>query len=67
MKGTVKTYFKDKGYGFIHGEDNRDYFFHYSAIVTDDPYKAAEQGEHVEFDCKESDRGPRAENIKKVD
>ena len=57
---------KEKGYGFIHGEDNKDYFFHYSALLMDS-YKTAEQGEHVEFEVQESDRGPRAANIKKLD
>ncbi|MDD5885512.1 MAG: cold shock domain-containing protein [Erysipelotrichaceae bacterium] len=66
MKGTVKKFFKDKGYGFIHGEDGRDYFFHYSAILMDN-YKTAEPGENVEFEPEESDRGLRANNVKKVD
>lgn len=66
MKGTVKKFFKDKGYGFIHGEDGRDYFFHYSAILMDN-YKTAEPGESVEFEPEESDRGLRANNVKKVD
>ena len=66
MKGTVKMFNKEKGYGFIHGEDNKDYFFHYSALIMDS-YKTAEQGEHVEFEVQESDRGPRAANVKKID
>ena len=66
MKGTVKMFNKEKGYGFIHGEDNKDYFFHYSSLIMDS-YKTAEQGEHVEFEVQESDRGPRAANIKKLD
>ena len=66
MKGTVKKFFKDKGYGFIHGEDGRDYFFHYSAILMDN-YKTAEPGENLECDPEESDRGLRANNVKKVD
>ena len=48
MKGTVKMFDKEKGFGFIHGEDGKDYFFHYSAIVMDD-FKTAEKGEQVEF------------------
>ena len=63
MKGTVKKFFKDKGYGFIHGEDGRDYFFHYSAILMDN-YKTAEPGENVEFEPEESDRGLRANIVK---
>ena len=43
MKGTVKNFNKEKGYGFIRAEDNRDYFFHYSALIMDD-YKTAENG-----------------------
>ena len=69
MKGTVKMFNKEKGYGFIHAEDNRDYFFHYSALIMKnaDEYKTAEKGENVEFDVGESERGPRAANVKKVD
>lgn len=66
MKGTVKMFNKEKGYGFIHAEDNKDYFFHYSALIMDS-FKTAEPGENVEFEVEESDRGPRAKNVKKVD
>jgi CspA family cold shock protein len=66
MKGTVKMFNKEKGYGFISGDDHVDYFFHYSALVMDN-YKTAETGEHVEFDVQQSERGPRAANIKKID
>lgn len=66
MKGTVKKFFKDKGFGFIHGEDGKDYFFHYSAIQMDN-YKTAEVGENVEFESAESDRGLRANSVKKID
>ena len=66
MKGTVKMFNKEKGYGFVHGDDGVDYFFHYSELQMDN-YKTAEQGEHVEFDVQQSDRGPRAAKIKKLD
>ena len=36
MKGTVKMFNKEKGYGFIRGEDGKDYFFHYSALLMDE-------------------------------
>ncbi len=65
MKGTVKKFFKDKGFGFIHGEDGKDYFFHYSVIVMDN-YKTAEPGENVEFDPVESERGLRASSVRKI-
>ena len=66
MKGTVKMFNREKGYGFITAEDNQDYFFHYSSLLMDN-YKTAEQGEHVEFEVEESNRGLRAKNVKKVD
>ena len=65
MKGTVKMFNKEKGFGFIRGEDNKDYFFHYSDIVMEG-YKIAEVGEAVEFTEKNTDRGLRAGEIKKV-
>lgn len=65
MKGTVKMFNKEKGYGFITAEDHRDYFFHYSALIMDD-YKTAEPGEAVEFEIEDSERGPRAKNVKKI-
>jgi len=66
MKGTVKMFNKEKGYGFIHGDDNQDYFFHHSALIMEG-FRTAEPGEHVEFEVQESDRGPRANNVKKID
>lgn len=65
MKGTVKMFNKEKGYGFIHAEDNRDYFFHYSEIDMEG-YKTAEKGENVEFEVANSERGYRAKSIKKI-
>ncbi len=65
MKGTVKMFDREKGFGFIHAEDGQDYFFHYSAIVMDD-YKTAEKGEEVEFEVEESTRGPRACKVTKI-
>ena len=65
MKGTVKMFNKEKGYGFIRGEDGKDYFFHYSVLVMDD-FKTAEKGENVEFEVQESERGLRAKDVKKI-
>ena len=65
MKGTVKMFNKEKGYGFIHAEDGRDYFFHYSSLLMDE-YKTAEKGESVEFEIEESERGLRVKNVKKI-
>lgn len=62
MKGTVKFFNQTKGFGFITGEDN-DYFVHHSALedgVTID------EGDSVEFEAEDSDKGPRAANVKKL-
>lgn len=64
MKGSVKMFNKDKGYGFIRTEDGKDVFFHYSELVMDN-YKIAAIGENVEFEVEETDRGPRATKIVK--
>lgn len=65
MKGTIKMFNKEKGFGFIHAEDGNDVFFHYSSLVMDG-FKTVEQGEEVSFDLEQSDRGLRAANIKKL-
>ncbi len=65
MKGTVKMFNSEKGYGFIRTEDGRDVFFHYSSLIMDS-FKVAEAGEAVEFEIEESDRGLRATNIRKI-
>jgi CspA family cold shock protein len=65
MKGSVKMFNKEKGYGFIRTEDGKDVFFHHSSILMDG-YKTAETGDPVEFEVEDSDRGPRAKNIKKL-
>ena len=65
MKGSVKMFNKEKGYGFIRTEDGKDVFFNHSSILMDG-YKTAETGEPVDFEVEDSDRGPRAKNIKKL-
>ena len=65
MTGKVKMFNKEKGFGFITTDEGKDVFFHYSAILVDG-FKTAEAGEAVEFDVEESERGPRAINIKKL-
>ena len=65
MKGTVKMFNKEKGYGFITGEDGNDVFVHYSGLNMEG-FKSLDEGEAVEFEIEESDRGPRAKNVKKI-
>ncbi len=65
MKGTVKMFNREKGWGFIRTEEGQDVFFHYSALNMDS-FKTAEPGEAVEFTVNDTPRGPRAENITKI-
>ena len=63
--GEVKWFDAKKGYGFIEREDGDDVFVHFSAI-QEDGFKSLEDGEEVEFEIVEGDRGPQAENVVKV-
>ena len=64
MKGTVKWYDAVKGYGFILSEDEKDYFVHRSGVK--DNVFALEAGQTVEFEIKESDRGPVATDVEAI-
>ncbi len=64
-KGTVKWFNNNKGYGFIEREDGEDVFVHYSAI-TSDGYKSLSEGDTVEFEVTEGEKGPQATNVSKV-
>lgn len=65
MQGKIKKFNKEKGYGFIKLADDKDVFFHYSELKMDG-FKTIEEGEEVEFDMVESDRGLQARNIVKL-
>ena len=66
MKGKVKWFNESKGYGFIEREDGEgDVFCHYSSIEGDG-FKTLNEGDAVEFELVESDKGPKASNVKKV-
>jgi CspA family cold shock protein len=64
MKGVVKWFDADKGYGFLSSEDGKDIFVHFSAIQSEG-YKTLQEGDQVVFDVKSSDRGPQAANVVK--
>ncbi len=64
MKGTVKWFNDQKGFGFITPEDgSKDLFVHHSSIIADG-YKSLAENQQVEFDVEQSDKGPRAANVK---
>jgi CspA family cold shock protein len=65
MTGVVKWFDADKGYGFISTEEGKDVFVHFSAIQTEG-YKSLEEGDKVEFDVQDSDRGETAANVVKL-
>lgn len=64
-QGTVKWFNAEKGFGFIEVEGNDDVFVHFSAI-NGEGYKALDDGQEVEFDVIEGDRGPQAANVDKL-
>ncbi|MFW6022125.1 MAG: cold-shock protein [Halanaerobiaceae bacterium] len=60
--GKVKWFNDQKGFGFIEREDGDDVFVHFSA-VQDEGFKSLEEGQEVEFEVVEGDRGPQAANV----
>ena len=65
MKGTVKWFNNQKGYGFISDEAGNDVFVHYSGIATDG-FKSLEEGAAVEFDVVEGAKGTQATNVTRL-
>jgi CspA family cold shock protein len=63
--GTVKWFNAEKGFGFIEVEGGNDVFVHFSAI-TGDGFKSLDEGQQVEFNVVQGNRGPQAENVVKL-
>ncbi|WP_440116882.1 cold-shock protein [Paenibacillus sp. QZ-Y1] len=63
--GTVKWFNADKGFGFIETEEGTDVFVHFSAIQGEG-YKSLDEGQRVQFEVTQGNRGPQAENVTKV-
>ena len=64
-QGAVKWFNGDKGYGFIAAEGGPDVFVHFSAI-TGGGYRSLEEGQKVEFDITQGQKGPQAENVRVI-
>jgi len=62
MQGKVKWFNPEKGFGFIESNEGGDVFVHFSAIQTEG-FKTLEEGQDVEFDIVEGNRGPQAANV----
>jgi CspA family cold shock protein len=65
LRGTVKWFNNAKGFGFIGREDGPDVFVHYSAIGSEG-YKSLQEGDQVEFEIVEGQKGPQAGNVTKA-
>lgn len=65
MRGTVKWFNNQKGYGFISDESENDVFVHYSGLNMEG-FKSLEEGQEVEYDVTEGAKGPQAVNVTKL-
>lgn len=64
-QGTVKWFNNKRGWGFIVKENGEDIFVHYSAIQGNG-FKSLTEGQRVQFDIEEDDKGPAAANVEKL-
>ena len=67
VKGTVKWFNSNKGFGFINSEEGNDVFVHFSALAGDgddeDEHKTLNENDEVEFDVVQGEKGPQANNV----
>ncbi|MCM3708721.1 cold-shock protein [Paenibacillus sp. FSL R5-0490] len=63
--GKVKWFNAEKGFGFIESSEGQDVFVHFSAIQTEG-FKTLEEGQDVNFEIVEGNRGPQAANVTKA-
>lgn len=65
MQGTVKWFNAKKGYGFISDEQGNEVFVHFSALNMDG-FKELKDGEQVEFEVTDGEKGPQAANVTRI-
>jgi CspA family cold shock protein len=65
FEGKVKWFNESKGYGFIQQDNGPDVFVHYSSIKGDG-FKTLTEGQRVQFDIEDGDRGKKAKNVSKI-
>ena len=65
MKGTVKWFNAKKGFGFISDEEGNDVFVHFSALQMDG-FKVLDEGDEVELEVVNGEKGPQAANVTKL-
>jgi cold shock protein len=65
LQGTVKWFNSEKGFGFIEREGGDDVFVHFTAI-SGEGFKSLDEGQKVEFEIVEGNRGPQAANVTRV-
>ena len=66
VKGTVKWFNATKGYGFLSTEEGQDVFVHFSALEDNGEFRTLDEGQEVEFNIVEGDKGPQASNVVKL-
>ena len=65
VKGVVRWFSNAKGYGFLGRDGGPDVFCHFSAIQSDG-YKSLQEGEFVEYDIIQGDKGPQADGVERL-
>ena len=63
MQGTIKRVIRDRGFGFIRSTDGQEVFFHRDGLQQMD-FVSLKEGSTVEFEVEQSDKGPRATNVR---
>lgn len=65
VEGSIKWFNEKKGFGFIQQDNGPDVFVHYSSIASEG-FKTLAEGQRVQFDIEDGDKGPKAINVTKI-